>query len=191
MLATDAALVERALGGNPSAFEELIRRHVKLLYGQAYLWLGTREGAEDICQEALLKSYRALQDLRDPSQFRSWLLRIAERLCKDSRRKQGRSPVVADPEAAEVGFAEEGPPDQAVLAERARAIRSALAGLPEQYRLPLSLRYLEGLEHDEIAQRLALSNGALRGLLHRGLTKLRQKLQPLRRELGEEGRVLA
>lgn len=185
---TDSELVKRAKAGDQAAFEQLILRYSRVVYGHVFLWTGSRDGAEDVVQEAMMRAYRALAQLQDGERFRPWLLRVAKRICIDQGRRSERVrvveevPAVAD-EGAEVG--------RIVLAkERAAAVRDAVAELPERYRMPIALRYFDGLDFDEIATRLDLTRGALRGLLHRGMGKLRAQLVPVLaadRQAGSEG----
>jgi RNA polymerase sigma-70 factor, ECF subfamily len=182
---TETVLVERAQTGDRAAFEELVRRASRLVFARLYLETGSRHRAEDLLQETLLLAYRSLNKLADPAGFRPWLLTIAHNAAIDAIRRdnrQKRSPPVADaPLSAVVA---NGPtPDEAAHREEARQrVLAALRSLPEEYRMPLALRYLTGADYDAIGEQLGLTNGSLRGFLHRGLKMLRDRLPP---ELGE------
>jgi RNA polymerase sigma-70 factor (ECF subfamily) len=180
MSETDTALVIRARSGDRAAFEELVRRTSRLLYARLYLDTGDADRAEDLLQETYLLAYRSLRRLVDPAAFRSWLLGIAHNALIDSFRKETRRKL-ASAEHAESslkafpagGITSEEQVERDEIRQRVLAV---LRSLPEEYRLPLSLRYLAGADYETISQQLGLTNGSLRGLLHRGLKLLRDRL---------------
>lgn len=181
---TDAeeSLVRRAQKGDHASFEELIRRTSRLVYARLYLELGDRHRTEDLVQETLFTAYRAIGKLADPSQFRSWLLKIAQNVLFDSirhdRRKKRSAPPGAQEQPLDAMISNSPQPEEALQqAETRQQVLSVLRSLPEEYRLPLTLRYIGGEDYDAIGLQLGLSNGSLRGLLHRGLKLLRTKLQ--------------
>jgi RNA polymerase sigma-70 factor (ECF subfamily) len=118
----------------------------------------------------------------DPAAFRSWLLAIAHNVLIDDARRDARQKRAAPPrsDAPLTAFPASGPPpDEAAQREELRQkVLAALRSLPEEYRLPLTLRYLTGADYDTIGEQLGLTNGSLRGLLHRGLKMLRDRLPP-------------
>jgi RNA polymerase sigma-70 factor (ECF subfamily) len=179
---TDAELeiVRRALAGDRTAFEEMVRRTSGLVYARLYLECGDRHRAEDLLQETLLVAYRSLHQLADPARFRNWLLTIAQNTAIDAARRQGRQKRNAPhaPPVALAGVAGPSPgPDEEVEREEERQhVLSVLRSLPEEYRLPLTLRYIGGADYETISLQLGLTNGSLRGLLHRGLKMLRAQL---------------
>jgi RNA polymerase sigma-70 factor (ECF subfamily) len=178
----DSALVVRARAGDRGAFEELVRRTSRLVYARLYLDTGRVHRAEDLTQETFLLAYRSLHALTDPNGFRPWLLTIAHNALVDAARKDARlkrtAPVAVGAPLAAVPAA--GPsPDQAAEREELRQkVLAVLRSLPEEYRLPLTLRYLAGADYETIGTQLGLTNGSLRGLLHRGLKMLRDRLPP-------------
>jgi RNA polymerase sigma-70 factor (ECF subfamily) len=180
MTDADTILVDRAKAGDRAAFEELVRRTGRLVFAKLYLDTGDPHRSEDLLQDTYLLAFRSLKQLADPRGFRSWLLTVAHRAMldavkRDARRK--RSGPTADAVYLTLIPAEGLPPDEAAGREEARAaVLDALRGLPDEYRLPLSLRYLAGADYDTISTQLGLTNGSLRGLLHRGLKLLRERL---------------
>ncbi len=178
---TDEVLVLEAQRGDRAAFEELVRRTSRLVFARLYLETGDNHAAEDLLQETWLRAYHALGQLQQPGTLRAWLLTIAQNVLTDAARRDARHKRAAPPRAGpDVLASLPGPaplPDEeaarAELRERALAV---LRSLPEEYRLPLTLRYLTGADYDDIAAQLGLSNGSLRGLLHRGLKLLRARL---------------
>jgi RNA polymerase sigma-70 factor (ECF subfamily) len=183
MSEADEVLVRKAQGGDRAAFEEMVRRTSRLVFARLYLESGDAHRAEDLLQEALLRAYRALAELREPRQFRTWLLSIAQNVLTDSARREARQKRASSPPAglgALAGVPGPGPPpeEQVARAELRERVLDVLRALPEEYRLPLTLRYLAGADYGTIETQLGLSNGALRGLLHRGLKMLRARLGP-------------
>jgi RNA polymerase sigma-70 factor (ECF subfamily) len=179
MSETDTALVLRARDGDRAAFEELVRRMSRLVFARLYLDTGRADRADDLLQETFLLAFRSLRGLTNPAGFRTWLLAIAHNvLIDDGRRlsRQKRAAPAADTPVAAV-LANGPSPDQHVEREEVRQrVLSVLRSLPEEYRLPLTLRYLTGADYDTIGDQLGLTNGSLRGLLHRGLKMLRDRL---------------
>ena len=162
-----ASLVREAKAGSREAFEELIRLHARLVW--SHLWGLARDPAwvEDLSQETFMKAWVALDSLKDDASFKPWLMSIARRTCWDHEEKRSRwkTAAVEPPEERE-----EAP------VEKIEQVREALGALPERYRLPLTLHYVEGLKYDAISSQLGLTNGTLRGLLSRGLKQLRAAL---------------
>lgn len=162
-----APLVREAKAGSREAFEKLIRLHARLVW--SHLWGLARDPAwvEDLSQETFMKAWVALDTLKDDAAFKPWLMSIARRTCWDHEEKRSRwkTAAIEPPEERE---------EQPV--ERIEQLREALGALPERYRLPMTLHYVEGLSYDAISRQLGLTNGTLRGLLHRGLKQLRVAL---------------
>jgi RNA polymerase sigma-70 factor (ECF subfamily) len=180
LIDADAELVGRAQGGDRAAFEALVRRTGRLVFARLYLDTGDPHRAEDLVQDTFLLAFRSIGQLKDPAGFRPWLLAIAHRQMLDAARREGRkkrSGPTASGEMLNLVPFNGAAPDEAAQAEEGRArVIEALRGLPEEYRLPLSLRYLAGADYEAIGQQLGLTNGSLRGMLHRGLKLLRERM---------------
>lgn len=185
MSETDTALVVRARDGDRPAFEELVRRTSRLVFARLFLDTGHTQRAEDLLQETLLLAYRSLRKLDNPAQFRPWLLTIAHNVVIDAARRDTRQKRAAglngNSELGTVPASGLSPEDAAEREELRQAVLSVLRTMPEEYRLPLTMRYITGADYDTIGEQLGLTNGSLRGLLHRGLKMLRDRLPP---ELG-------
>lgn len=180
MTDADTILVDRAKAGDRAAFEELVRRTGRLVFAKLYLDTGDPHRAEDLTQDTYLLAFRSLRQLADPAGFRAWLLAVAHRAMLDAVKRDSRlkraGPMAAGVELSLVP-ASGLPPDEAAGREEERAaVLEALRGLPDEYRLPLSLRYLAGADYETIGTQLGLTNGSLRGLLQRGLKLLRERL---------------
>jgi RNA polymerase sigma-70 factor, ECF subfamily len=178
---SDEVLVRSAQGGDRAAFEELIRRTSRLVFARLYLDTGDTHRAEDLLQETLLNAFRSLGQLADPKDFRRWLLKIAQNALVDQARRDSRQKQAAPPRSdatalLTVAGKEPSPEDQVAQEELRGRVLAVLRSLPEEYRLPLTLRYIAGCDYESIQTQLGLSNGSLRGLLHRGLKLLRARL---------------
>ncbi len=177
----DTAMVIRARdSGDRAAFEELIRRTSRLVYARLILECGNVHKAEDLVQETYLLAFRSLHRLRSPEGFRAWLLSIARNALTDDARHHSRqkrlTPQRDDTSLSFVASTEPAPGEQLEKNERREQVLSALRSLPEEYQMPLTLRYLAGADAETIGTQLGLTNGSLRGLLHRGLKLLRERL---------------
>jgi RNA polymerase sigma-70 factor (ECF subfamily) len=168
----DLPLVLRAQAGDRTAFEELIRAHARLVWASVYGWVRDPGWTEDLVQETFLRAWEAIRELKQPEAFRGWLLTIARRLAWRQAEVAGRMDVVpAVPDRV-------GPVDADDPEEAREEVQKALARLPERYRVPVTLHLLNGLEYGAIGKLTGLANGSLRGLVARGVAKLRAELAP-------------
>ncbi|HEV8062636.1 MAG TPA: RNA polymerase sigma factor [Gemmataceae bacterium] len=187
MTDSDENLVGRAQRGERAAFEELLRRTSRLVFARLYLETGDTHQTEDLLQETYLLAFKSLASLTDPKAFRAWLLSMAHNVSIDAARRSLRKKRTSGPQEghdalAGVAGATPDPGEQVAQKELRGQVLALLRGLPEEYRLPLTLRYIADADYDSIRTQLGLTNGSLRGLLHRGLKLLRERLPP---ELGE------
>jgi RNA polymerase sigma-70 factor (ECF subfamily) len=178
---SEESLVRNACAGDHSAFEELVRRTSRLLFARLYLETGDAHRAEDLLQETLLTAFRSLGKLSEPKAFRSWLLRIAQNVLTDAIRRELRQKRAGPTQAGMSALAhvedKSPPPDeQCVQGETRARVLAVLRSPPEEYRLPLTLRYLTGADYETIQMQMGVTNGSLRGLLHRGLKLLQERL---------------
>ena len=184
----ETSLVLRARGGDAAAFEELVRRTSRLVYARLLLETDDAHRAEDLLQETLVRAFRSISQLAEVENFRAWLLTIAQNVLIDAARRDARQkravPPLSDTSLAYLPSAVVPPEKAAERSEIRRHVLAVLRSLPEEYRDPLTLRYLVGADYETISRQLGLSNGALRGLLHRGLKLLRERLPP---EFGDFG----
>lgn len=179
---TDEVLVARSRRGDRAAFEELVRRTARVVYSRLYLETGDAHRAEDLSQETFLVAWRNVRQVTDASGFRSWLFSIAHSVLIDSLRREGRkkrSGTRVGPERMdEVSDRTPAPDESAQREESRQQVLSVLRSLPEEYRLPLTLRYIGGADYETIGRQLGLTNGSLRGLLNRGMARLRAAMKP-------------
>jgi len=177
----DQQLVERAQRGDKKAFELLVVKYQRKLARLLSRFIRDASEVEDVTQEAFIKAYRALPSFRGDSAFRTWLHRVAINVVRTSHAKQGRLRRL---------FHDEPPPDppsgeeplDAALARR-QAIDRALAALPDDLRVAVTLRDLQGLDYKEIAAALDVPVGTVESRIFRA----RQKLKPLLAGLLGEG----
>jgi RNA polymerase sigma-70 factor (ECF subfamily) len=183
---SEEALVRKARSGDRPAFEELVRRTSRLVFARLYLETGDAHRTEDLLQETLLTAFRSLPKLSEPKAFRAWLLTIAQNTLTDALRREQRQKR-AGPQAGPAALShveDKAPrPEDELAREELRAkVLAVLRSLPEEYRLPLTLRYLTGADYETIQMQMGVSNGSLRGLLHRGLKLLQERLPAELRE---------
>jgi RNA polymerase sigma-70 factor (ECF subfamily) len=174
----EAALVARLRQGDRRAFEELVITYQHRLFGVAFRMLGNRAEAEEIAQETFLRAHRALPAFRGEARLHTWLYGIASRLCLNRLASAERRVVRGDDEALAAAASDE--PSAAARLERAErdaAVREGIGALPEERRIVLVLRDLEGLTYEEIAEVLGLEPGTVRSRLHRARLDLKAKLE--------------
>jgi len=172
------ALVARLRQGDHRAFEELVIAYQHRVFGVALRMLGNRAEAEEIAQETFLRAHRALPEFRGDARLHTWLYAIASRLCLNRLASADRRLVRGDDDALAAAPADE--PSAAARLERAEldaAVREAIAALPEERRIVVVLRDLEGLSYDEIGDVLDLEPGTVRSRLHRARLDLKAKLE--------------
>jgi len=171
MDASEREQYRAAIDGDREAFEMIIRTHSRTLFAIAYGILQSREEAEDVVQDSLVKAWKTRWRVRDPEKFPAWLATIARHRAHDLFRKR-RAASVSD-EATEATDSES--PDTTAIDQQ---LHSALAALPELHRAALTLRYFEEMDYRTIESMLGLTNGALRGILGRALASMRKQLRP-------------
>jgi RNA polymerase sigma-70 factor, ECF subfamily len=173
------SVIERAQGHDAEALGDIYRLYVRRVFGLCRYMLGSRESAEDATSEVFLKLQRAIASYDRSIPFPRWLLRVTGNQCIDALRKRGRRVTVEVEEGVAVGEAAspEPSPLSAVLTTEERAqVRVAIERLPENYRVPLVLRYYGELSYDEIAQQLGLQKNCVAALIFRAKQELRRKL---------------
>jgi RNA polymerase sigma-70 factor (ECF subfamily) len=178
---SDEELVEACQAGESSAFDLLVTRWEDKIRGASYRLLGSEEEARDAAQEAFLRAYRGLPGFKREARFSSWLYQIAVNLCRDRlRRRKGKALVSL--EALEDGGSviatrEPGAQDLVQQLDLRRAVRRAIAALPEEQREVVILKEYQGLTFLEIAQALDLPLSTVKTRLYRGLGQLRLRLE--------------
>ena len=176
-------VIERARGHDDEALGEIYRRYVRRVFGLCRYMLDSRESAEDATGEVFLKLQRSIESYDSSIPFPRWLLRVAGNQCIDvlRRRRRGQQVIVEVDDGAAVVEATSSEPSPlgAVISKEERVkVRDTIARLPENYRMPLVLRYYSELSYDEIAQQLGLERNYVAALIFRGKQELRRRLAP-------------
>lgn len=191
---SDVMLVQRTLAGEQKAFEMLVvkyQRRVERLIGRM---VRDTDLVQDIAQETFIRAYRALAQFRGDAQFYTWLYRIAVNTAKKQLLELKRDPLVfhsqmkssEDDETSgserepNIGLADTETPE-AVLASKeiAEAVNAAMDALPEELRLAITLREIEGLSYEEIAQTLDCPIGTVRSRLFRAREAISNRIKPM------------
>ncbi len=175
-------LVRLALEGSQEAFETLVRKYQAKVFSMALSFTRNREAADDLAQEVFLKAYLALPRFKGRSEFGTWLYRISVNHIKDFLRKKGRAKEVSLEDVREISLTDSDQTDKAALELEAEArkglVRKYVEGLPDKYRIILTLRDIQGLPYEEISRVLRLSPGTVDSRLHRARKILRARLSP-------------
>ena len=192
----DAALIERCLAGDDTAFDELVQRYQDMVFNLAYRLLGGYDESVDLSQEVFLQVYRKLGTFRRDASLRTWIYRIVINRAKNRqrwwRRRFGEMTAMslddmeANPNLGAVSSARGDDlsgdlvaPDKALeRKEVGRLLLDAIAKLPFTQRTILLLKEVEGLSYDEISTTLDLPLGTVKSRLARARKSLRAKLDP-------------
>jgi len=187
----DAVLVERVRLGDPRAFEMLVvkyQRRIERLIGRM---VRDVDLVQDIAQETFIRAYRALPQFRGESAFYTWLYRIAVNTAKKALVELRRDPLVSENALASVDEADEtsrvenelsdGETPEAILASReiAAAVNAAIDALSEDLRQAITLREIEGLSYEEIAEVMNCPIGTVRSRIFRAREAIAARLRPL------------
>jgi RNA polymerase sigma-70 factor (ECF subfamily) len=181
----DAELIREILAGERAVFGQLVCKYQGRLFNTLLHVVGSREEAEDVCQEAFVQAFVKLESFGGRSAFYTWLYRIAFNLSV-SRRRRRRSEVSIDQHRERTGEEPretgDGPADQLLRQEQVRMVRQAMEALNEESRAILVLREMEGCCYETIAEILALPLGTVRSRLHRARLHLREQLRAMLQE---------
>lgn len=171
---TDQQLVQRAQRGDLRAFDLLVLKYQGRIGALVSRYIADAGEVEDVTQEAFIKAYRALGKFRGDSAFYTWLYRIAANAAKNHLVAKGRRPgadaTIEDAEAFDDGglVSETSSPEAMAMGdELAAVVEQSLQALPEELRAALTLRELEGLSYDDIAEVLGCPVGTVRSRIFR------------------------
>ena len=183
----DQELVKRVQKGDKKAFDLLVIKYQQKVVNLVMRYLGDYTEALDVAQEAFIKAYRALPNFRGDSAFYTWLYRIAVNTAKNHLASEGRRSTPGDVDA-EVAERYEGgerlrehatPEDYLCEEEMLAVIRGAIDDLPEDLRTAITLRELEGLSYEEIAEVMGCPIGTVRSRIFRARESVEAKIKPL------------
>jgi len=183
----DQALVERVQAGDKTAFDVLVQKYQSKIIRLAYRYVHDQDEAMDIAQEAFIKAYKALGRFRGDSAFYTWIYRIAINTAKNHLVASSRRPPRADIDAVEAeqydsatGLKEYATPERMLLKDEIKqTIAGAIENLPDDLRTAITLRELEGMSYEEIAQAMDCPIGTVRSRIFRARDAIDGKLKPL------------
>lgn len=160
---------------NPS-FQDVVSRYDKRLYNAMLAYLGEREEALEVTQEAFLAAFRAYSQFRGQSDPFTWLYRIAinvaNRRYRRLRRREELRVQHASVEGGAIPVDSHSPESEVLLQEKARLLREAISQLPEDQRIAVTLMYLENSSYEDIARFQNCSVGTVKSRLHRARLQL-------------------
>lgn len=183
----DRELVVRVQQGDKRAFDVLVLKYQHKIVKLISRYIRDHAECQDVAQEAFIKAYRALAGFRGDSAFYTWLYRIAINTAKNYLVAQGRRPgddsidaQDAEQFEGESSLKEYATPERMALKDEIeRTVFQAIDDLPEDLRMAITLRELEGLSYEEIAQAMGCPIGTVRSRIFRAREAIDVKLQPL------------
>jgi RNA polymerase sigma-70 factor (ECF subfamily) len=188
----DAALVARAKGGDPKAFEMLVVKYQRRLERLIGRMVRDVDLVQDIAQESFIRAYRALPQFRGDSAFYTWLYRIAVNTAKKALVDMKRDPLVTESARASANDDDDetsrvereltdGETPEAILASKeiAQTVNAAIEALSEDLRQAITLREIEGLSYEEIAELMNCPIGTVRSRIFRAREAIAQRLRPM------------
>jgi len=177
---TDAELVRACLAGRREAFDTLVERHQRHVYQLCYRFAGNHEDANDLAQDAFIRAYRGLKTFRGHASLGTWLFRIGVNVCLSKMPGRARAaalePMIGANDAR-TASQEESAADALLRGERAAEVRAAIAKLPKKQRATVVLRVYHELPHDQIADILGSSVGAVKANFFHALNNLKKLLR--------------
>lgn len=176
---SEKKIIEKVLGGDANAFEELVLRYEKTVYNLALRMVGDRDDAFDMTQEAFIKAYGSLSSFRGDSKFSVWIYRITTNVCLDflrskSRKQQVSLTVSDDDEDAQLDIPDpKADPEQQLIKKiRMQSVEEGLKTLPDKQRQILVMRELGGMSYAEIGKALSIEEGTVKSRIFRARKRL-------------------
>ncbi|MGN6728977.1 MAG: RNA polymerase sigma factor RpoE [Rhodanobacteraceae bacterium] len=184
---TDRALVERVRKGDVRAFDLLVRKYRHKILGLISRYVHDWSECEDVAQEAFVRAWRALPAFRGESAFYTWMYKIAVNTAKNHLVAQGRRPPADDLDAdtavqieAGARLRDEATPERELARhEIERTVFETVEALPEELRVAITLREVDGLSYEEIAERMDCPIGTVRSRIFRAREAIDIQLRPL------------
>jgi RNA polymerase sigma-70 factor, ECF subfamily len=184
----DRQLVERARSGDKRAFDLLVQKYHRRLMRLLSRMVRNQEEVEDIAQETFIKAYRALPQFRGDAAFYTWLYRIGVNTARNylsSRKRQ--MPTISDQAMSDDDDVDErivaqdiNTPESMLLSKQvAFAVNDAIEALPVELRTAITLREMEGMSYEEIAEMMACPVGTVRSRIFRAREAIAAKLRPI------------
>jgi RNA polymerase sigma factor (sigma-70 family) len=187
--AEDRILVERAQAGDTRAFDELVRKYTPKLYGLVYNMTSNRDDTSDLLQEIFAKAYRSLKRFMGKSSFYTWIYSISVNMTLNFLKKRGRYAKISlddvdngiqnDPTFIEITTASRDTVREVNIHELQKRLNDALMKLSEDHRSVVTMYDVQGLQHNEIAKILGVSEGTVRSRLFYAHRLLQSYLEDL------------
>ncbi len=188
-LLKEKLLLRRLKRGDEYAFAELVKTHQDRVFDLVFRMIGDREEALDLSQEIFVSVHGSVARFRGDSRLSTWIFRIARNHCLNrlkylGRRERGRSTELSDVDEGELASHNDAQPadEQISARETQKLVQTAIAELPEEYRLLVVLRDVEGLSYSEIAAITDQPEGTVKSRLHRARSALADLIEKHRKE---------
>jgi RNA polymerase sigma-70 factor, ECF subfamily len=176
----DERIIEACQQGDRAAFQLLFETYKDKVFSIAvYSSGGDRSVADDVTQQIFLKLFTAIQQFRGESEFTTWLYRLVVNACMDERRRHRRLLPWGDTATMKTPSVKKPQEKQYARLEVSEAVQTAIAELKPKFRLPILLKYVEGLSYEEIASVMGCSKGTVASRLNRGHSQLAKRLAHL------------
>ena len=183
----DETLVRRVQQGDTAAFDLLVRRYQHRILALVGRYVGDWAEAQDVAQEAFIRAYRAIGGFRGDAQFYTWLHRIAVNTAKNHLVAHNRRPPTDDIDVSDAEQFESGlrlrdndtPERELMRQQMEQTVMRAVDALPEELRMAITLREVEGLSYEEIAERMGSPIGTVRSRIFRAREAIDAELRPL------------
>ncbi|HHT62086.1 MAG TPA: sigma-70 family RNA polymerase sigma factor [Clostridia bacterium] len=172
----DEELVVLCLQGKREAFEELVKRYERQIYSLAYRLTNNYHDAVDLTQEVFLHLYQVLDKFDGDRKFFPWMYRIATNVCYNALKKKPKEATSLDNVIEFVSDQDSQPEDKYESKEIRETVHKAITELPENFRIPMVLRYLEDLSYKQISAAMDLPVSTIETRLYRGRIMLQKKL---------------
>lgn len=183
----DSALVERVQKGDRRAFDLLVRKYQHKVIGLISRYINNYAECEDVAQEAFVRAWRAIGSFRGESAFYTWMYKIAVNTAKNHLVAMGRRPPMDDIAVEDAVFVpgadrmhESGTPERELMRQEIeQTVYSTVQSLPEELRTAITLREVDGLSYEEIAEAMGCPIGTVRSRIFRAREAIDEKLRPL------------
>lgn len=183
----DLELVRRVQRGDSAAFDLLVRKHQHRIVALIGRYIHDWSEAQDVAQDTFIRAYRAMGNFRGDAQFSTWLHRIAVNTAKNhlvanKRRPPGDDVDIDDAEQFESGLRlrdNDTPERELMRHEMEQTVMRAVEALPEELRVAITLREVEGLSYEEIAEQMQCPIGTVRSRIFRARDAIDTQLRPL------------
>ena len=183
----DQQLVERVQKGDKRAFDLLVLKYQHKIFAVISRFIRDHAEVQDVAQDAFIKAYRALPNFRGESAFYTWMYRIAINTAKNYLVARNRRPPASDVDMEDAEFFagndamhEMNTPERNLLRDELQVvIDQAFRDLPDDLRMAVTLREIDGLSYEEIAEAMSCPIGTVRSRIFRAREAIDKKIQPL------------